>query len=161
MSNNDPRLDLAAAAMFMAIGAAAIWVAADYAPGTLRRLGPGALPLGLGALLIVAGAGLAVQAVLRARRDPEFQDQPLLVLPALPKWHVIRATTCVVLGLVLFGLMVRPAGLFLATAALVFLSSRADAGTPLLGSLILTLVIPTLCVAIFIWGIGLPIRVWP
>lgn len=161
MSADNPQTDLAAAAMFAGIGAAAVWLAADYPVGSLRRLGPGALPLGLGVLLMAVGAGLAVQVLLRLLRSPAGERPPLIAWPGWPGRQVLRSILCVVGGLVLFALMIRPAGLFLATATLVLLSSRADSGTPLWGSVVLALVIPTLSAAIFVWGIGLPIRVWP
>lgn len=161
MIGDNPQTDLAAAVMFAALGAAAVWVAADYPVGTLRRLGPGALPLGLGVLLMLVGAGIAAQVVLRLLRSPAGRRPPMLAWPGWPARHVLRSTACVVGGLVLFALMIRPLGLFLATATLVFLSSRADSGTPLWGSAVLALAIPALSAAIFVWGIGLPIRVWP
>lgn len=161
MNPDDPQTDLLAAAMFVVIGVGAIWIALDYPVGTLRRLGPGALPMGLGVLLLASGLGLAAQALLRARLDPHWQGKPLIRIPKLPSIHVIRSTVCVVAGLGLFGLLVRPAGLFLATAVLVLVSSRAEAGTPILGSLALAVVIPAACVGIFVYGIGLPFRVWP
>ena len=161
MNSDDPQTDLLAAAMFMAVGVGAVWIAADYPVGTMRRLGPGALPLGLGVLLLASGMGLALQALLRARTDPRWQGEPLLKLPKRPSIHVIRSTLCVVTGLGLFGLLVRPAGLFLATATLVLVSSRAEAGTPIIGSLALAVIIPAACVGIFVYGIGLPFRVWP
>lgn len=161
MNSDDPQTDLLAAAMFMAIGAGTVWIALDYPLGTMRRLGPGALPMGLGVLLLACGGWLAAQTLLRARTDPQWQGKPLVTLPKLPSIHVVRSTLCVVSGLVLFGLLVRPAGLFLATAVLVLVSSRAEAGTPILGSLALALIIPAACVGIFVYGIGLPFRVWP
>ena len=160
-TDDDPQTDLVAAALFVVIGVSAVWIAADYSVGTLRRLGPGALPLGVGALLILSGIGLALQALARARAHPSWRSQPLLRFPKPPQAHVVRSTVCVVLGLGLFGLLVRPAGLFLATAMLVFVSSRAESGTPILGSLALAIIIPAMCVGIFVYGIGLPFRVWP
>lgn len=161
MHTDDPQTDLVAAAMFVAIGASAVWIAADYSLGTLRRLGPGALPVGVGVLLVLSGIGLAVQTLMRARTDPAWRNRSLLHLPKLPQAHVLRSTGCVVVGLGLFGLFVRPAGLFLATAMLVFVSSRAESGTPVLGSIVLAAIIPAMCVGIFVYGIGLPFRVWP
>lgn len=161
MSADNPQTDLAAAALFAGVGAAAVWLGADYPVGTLRRLGPGALPLGLGVLLMLVGAGLALQVLLQRWRSPADARAPLLAWPGWPARHVLRSTLCVVGGLVLFAAMIRPLGLFLATATLVFLSSRADSGTPIWGSALMAAVIPALSAAIFVWGIGLPIRVWP
>ena len=161
MSTENAQTDLAAAVLFMAIGAAAVWFAADYPVGTLRRLGPGALPLGLGVLLVAVGGGIAVQALLQMHKARKHSGQAQMAWPARPAPHVVRSTVCVVGGLVLFALMVRPFGLFLATTSLVFLSSRADSGTPILGSVVLAVIIPAISVGIFVYGIGLPIRIWP
>lgn len=161
MSTEDPQSDLLAAVMFAVIGAGALWIAIDYDVGTLRRLGPGALPVGVAVLLLLCSAGLAVQAVTRMRADPRYADMPYFRRPRMPSAPVVRAIVCVAGALVAFGLLIRPAGLFVATAVLVFMSSRGEPGTPMLGSAVLALVIPAICVGIFVYGVGLPIRVWP
>ena len=161
MNTDDPQADLVAAALFIVTGFGAVWIALDYPLGTLRRLGPGAMPMGVGVLLILSGFGLGLQTLLRLRYEGPLTKPVLLGWFKWPKRHVLRATFSIVAGLCAFGLLVRPSGLFLATAVLVFLSSRAEAGTPILGSILLALVIPAMCVGIFVYGIGLPFRVWP
>lgn len=146
--------DLASGLMFAAIGVGALVVGGDYPVGEFRRMGPGMLPTILGWLLTVAGVGLTVQSLLvGGPRD--------MVEIRAPHFTALRAVLFVLGALLVFALLVRPAGLFLAVVALVLVSTRAEPGYPVLTALILSLAMAVLAVAIFVWGLGLPFKVWP
>ena len=83
----------------------------NYRLGSLLRMGPGFLPLGLGGLLVLFGAMVA------------FVDDGADQSPAALAW---RPAVLVLGGLLGFALLIEPAGLAAATAALVFVSGRAD-----------------------------------
>ncbi len=55
--------DLVAGLLFIAVGIAAIAIAANYTLGTAARMGPGYFPRILGILLIVLGAILALRSL--------------------------------------------------------------------------------------------------
>jgi len=82
-----------------------------YGLGQISRLGPGALPFGLG--LLIAPFGVLIAAV-----DPDGDE----IAPVI-KW---RPIALVLSALLAFALLVDTAGLVIATAALVFVSGAAD-----------------------------------
>lgn len=148
-----PFEDLMAAALFVVIGLVAFVIALDYEIGTVRRLGPGVFPLLTSGLLTLIGVGLAVQVFLSGR---------LASLPSLkPRFETLRALFFVMASLLAFALLVRPAGLFIATAVQVFIVPRAEPGRPILGSIALALALAVIAAVIFIYGVGLPIPLWP
>jgi hypothetical protein len=82
-----------------------------YGLGHWSQFGPGALPFGLGLLMAVLGAMIAIL-------NPEGED----AAPPI-KW---RPVVMVLAALLSFALLVDTAGLLIATAALVILSGLAD-----------------------------------
>ena len=153
MTAGHPIQDFIAALIFVAIGVGAFVVAGDYPVGTARRMGPGMFPLLVGGLLIAVGVGLAVQATFGGA----FRLHRLHVADL----RTLRALFFVLLALLVFALLIRPAGLFLATAATTFVSTRAEPGHRLLPAVVLALSVAALASLIFVQAIGLPIRVWP
>jgi hypothetical protein len=152
----DRSRDFACALLFAAIGIGAIVIAGAYPVGTTHRIGPGALPLGIGVLIIAVAAILAAQAYLRGP-----QVGPLLSLPKVPAPHVVRAVVFVTVSLIVFALLIRPMGLFPATAALAIVARQAEPGASFIGTITVALVLAAVCSLIFVTAIGLPFRVWP
>jgi hypothetical protein len=148
-----PFEDLMAALLFMVIGIGAFVIALDYPTGTLRRMGPGVFPLLVSGLMIAIGAALALQTLLSGR---------LKSIPSIrPKFETVRALFFVMASLLAFALLVRPAGLFIATAVQVFIATRAEPGRALIGSIILSLSLAVIAAVIFVYGVGLHIPLWP
>lgn len=148
-----PFEDLVAAAMFVVIGIGAFVMALDYDVGTARRMGPGVFPLVISGLMVMIGAGLAVQVIASGF---------LARIPSMaPRFETIRALFFVMASLLAFALLVRPVGLFIATAVQVFIATRAEPGRGVLVSAVLALSLAVLAAVIFIYGIGLPIPLWP
>jgi hypothetical protein len=156
MEGQDRSRDFVSALIFIALGSISMTMALGYPLGTTHRIGPGALPLIVSALLVAVGIGLAAQCLLRGR-----EAGPLLPLPSLPESRMLRAILFISLSLIVFGLLIRPAGLFLATAALAFTARQAEPGASLLGSIVQAFALAALSTGIFVYGIGLPFRVWP
>jgi hypothetical protein len=152
----DRARDFASALLFIALGIAATAIALSFPVGTLHRIGPGALPLGVGCLLVVVGIVLAGQAWVRGA-----EAGPLLPTFAVPDGRAVRAVVFVTLSLVAFALLIRPMGLFVATASLALIARQAERGATHVGSVVVALVLAALCSAIFVYAIGLPFRVWP
>lgn len=148
-----PFEDLMTSLLFVVIGLGAFVIALGYEVGTVRRPGPGVLPILVSALLTLIGIGLAVQV---------FVSGKLKGIPVLkPRLETVRALFFVLASLLAFALLVRPVGLFIATAVQVLIVTRAEPGRPLLGSLILALSLAVIAAVIFIYGVGLPIPLWP
>jgi uncharacterized membrane protein YjgN (DUF898 family) len=146
--------DFVSGLMFTGIGIAALVIGLDYPAGTVHRMGPGMLPILVSALLIGVGIALSVQSCIAGDEDGGGKV-------SLPGLETYRAAFFVLLALLAFGLLIRPAGLFLATVVLVLVSSRAEPRYSLVQAGVLSLALAAMVVAIFVYGLGLPFRVWP
>src|SRR6185295_11008554 len=104
--------DFVAGLMFIAIGIAAIVIAANYTLGSAARMGPGYFPRILGILMIALGAVLAL-------RSLKLQGAPI------PGWKW-RPVVVVLGSTIIFGLIVNFAGLVLSTILLIVMSSAAS-----------------------------------
>lgn len=152
-----PLEDVVTAAIFIVVGAVAFFIALDYRTGSLHRMGPGLFPLMVSAILTLIGVALGIQSLAALRKREVAKDAPSLI----PGFATIRALLFVMLSLLAFAVLVRPAGLFIATAALVFISTRAEPGRSAVRSLLLSVVVASISAVIFVYGIGLPIPLWP
>jgi hypothetical protein len=148
--------DLITAVLFILIGVGAFVVALHYPIGTLHRMGAGMFPLLISGLIISVGVALALQSMRVVKGISRARISELI-----PTFTSIRALFFVMLALLTFAILVRPAGLLLATGALAFISTRAEPSRRLIPSLILSLILSCLSAAIFVYGIGLPIPLLP
>ena len=139
--------DFVAGVMFVAVGAAAIVIAANYPLGTAARMGPGYFPRMLGILLIILGAALALRA-LRLQGE------------GLPRWPW-RPTVVVLGSVLLFGFIVTRIGLALSTVILIFVASLASHEFRPREALISGVLLAALAIAVFIFGLHLQLPVWP
>jgi len=151
-----PLDDLIAALLFIVIGTGALIIASDYRFGTLHRMGPGLFPIMVGGLLTAIGVALTIQSIVAWRKRGADEAPPIL-----PSFATMRALVFVMASLLAFAVLIRPAGLFIATAVLVFISTRAEPGHGVVRSLILSLALAVVAAAVFVLGIGLPIPLWP
>jgi hypothetical protein len=136
------RKDLWAGLLLIALGAAAVFMARDYPFGTALRMGPGYLPIVLGALLILFGiAILATGLASGAKIEGSWSLRALIVLP---------------LSLALFGALVDRAGFVPAMMVLVFGSAAATDEFRWLEALLLSTGLTALGVVVFVWALGLP-----
>ncbi|TSE35539.1 tripartite tricarboxylate transporter TctB family protein [Tepidimonas charontis] len=139
--------DVLGGLLMAAIGFAAAWYAVEhYELGSPRNMGPGFFPFGLGLLLGGLGVLIALPALLRSG------------VRITVAW---RTLGCVIGALVLFGVLLKTAGLVLATVASVLLASLADRGIGWRTRLIAAAVIAALCWLIFIAGLNMVLPVWP
>ncbi len=152
-----PVEDLVSAGIFIVLGVGAFIMALDYRTGTLHRMGPGIFPLIVSGLMAILGVALAVQAVVawRLRRVSGAQSG------LLPDFVAMRALIITMVSLLVFALLIRTAGMMIAITAMVFIATRAQPGRPILSSLVLSISLAVLCAAIFVYGIGIPISLWP
>ena len=128
--------------MLIAIGIAAVVIARDYPMGTALRMGPGYFPTALGAVLCAFGLYLAARGI---RSEESISGD----------WS-LRALILVPLSLVLFGLLIDRAGFVPALLVLVFGSAVAGTEFKLIEVLLLAVGLTAFCVALFIYGLGLP-----
>jgi fumarate reductase subunit C len=135
--------------MFLAVGLAFVGLARDYELGTAQRMGPGYFPTALGALLAVLGLIVAIKGLAREERGGD-----------IARFHF--GPLAVVLGAVaLFALLLRPAGLVAALTVLIGVSAYASHEFRLREVVPLAAFLVVLVLAVFIWGLGLVVPVWP
>jgi len=139
--------DLLGGGAMLALGLGiAAYAASHYQIGTLRRMGPGFLPLGCGVLLAGFGAIIALPAWSR----------PGEAVPVA--W---REALCVLASILIFGLGMTRLGLVPATALAVLVASVPAPHGGVVWRLVLAAVVSLMTWAVFVAGLRLSIPVWP
>ncbi len=131
--------------IFVAFGAAGVLLARDYPFGTSLKMGPGYFPTVLG--LLLAGVGLLI--VLRG----------LFRSGTAVGSFAYRELVLVLLGTVLFGLLLRGAGLIVAVLLLVGVSAHASRKFRWGTTVALGVGMAAFCVLVFVKALGMPIPV--
>jgi hypothetical protein len=139
--------DLGAGLLFLAIALFALWVARDYPVGTSVRMSSGYFPRVLCFVLIGLGVYVSLRAlVIEGPAVTKVRLRPLLLITA---------------AIVTFAYSIQMLGLVLATVLLVLIGGYASPSVRLSEMLAAAVVLAVMTIAIFIWGIGLPIPIWP
>ena len=133
--------------VFIAIAVAFMALATRYRFGTAEKMGPGFFPIMVG--ILQAGLG----AILLGRSF--VLDGPSVERGRLPPLAIT------VVAVVLFGLALDWLGLAAAIAALVIVGAYADRSARLVESIALAVALVFFSVVMFVWILGLPLRVWP
>jgi putative tricarboxylic transport membrane protein len=136
--------------MFVAIAVFGLVVSRDYPVGTTLRMGTGYVPRLLCWILLGLGLLILAQGVRSARIAP--------VEPVPWGW---RALLFVTASLVIFGLGIERLGLVLSILLLTGVGALATPALRPVETAIAALVLIALSWAIFIFGLGLTIPVWP
>jgi hypothetical protein len=135
--------------MFLVTGLAFASLSQQYEMGTAQRMGPGYFPTVLGGLLAVLGLVIAIRGFASGAPDGNVE-----------RFHFGPLT--VVLGAVaLFGLLLRPAGLVVSLLVLIGVSAYASHEFRIREVIPLAAALLLLVLAVFIWGLGLVIPIWP
>lgn len=104
--------DIVTGVLVLGLGAfIAIYASETYDLGTLRRMGAGAFPFGVGIVLIVLGLLIGLPAFFRSGAFQTIEPRPVVAVLA---------------GLVVFALLVRPFGLLPAVCGLILAASIAE-----------------------------------
>jgi hypothetical protein len=135
--------------MFIAFGLFFALFAQKYDLGTAQRMGPAYFPTVLGGLLAAIGLVVALTGLGRESADGKVE-----------KFHFYELAW--VLGsVVVFGLLLRPAGVIVAMFALVGISSYASHEFHWKEAVILSIVMAIITWVVFIYGLKLTIPVLP
>jgi hypothetical protein len=145
--------DFFSGVMFFALGLAFVGLAQKYAIGTASRMGPGYFPTVLGALLAVLGLAIAIKGLTAGDRSGD-RDGDVARLHFGPLVIVLGAV-------LLFGALLRPAGLVAAALTLIGTAAYASHEFSLREVVPLALVLVALVLAVFVWGLGMVIPIWP
>ncbi len=144
------RKELFSGLLFTGFGLGGLLLSPGYRMGTAARMGPGYFPFMVSLCLM----GIGVVVCLRSLRRHSAQIQDLQAIQCRP--------LLLVLGTVFFfGLALRPLGLLLSSFLLVLVSSMAHRNWSLLESLLNAAVLAILVTALFVYGLGMPLGVWP
>ena len=139
--------DLATGVLFIGVGLAALWIGAGYPVGTAQRPGTGVLPRILAWCLIGTGALLWLKALL-------------VKGPGLTRW-AWRPVIMISLATVAFALLVDRFGLVVAMLLSMTLAALGTSQTRWLEYAGFTLVMVAIGVGMFIYGLRMPIPIWP
>ncbi len=140
--------DFWAGLMFIAFGLAAMIIALmNYQFGTSVRMGPGYFPAVLGGLMVFLGTVItATSLAIEGSKVPRLNFRPLLLV----------LTACVA-----YGYLIKPAGLVVATIALVFVSALGGHEFKWKEVSVLALLLIVFSVVVFVKGLTLPFPLWP
>lgn len=128
--------------VFIFFGLAAVVIGQDYELGTAGRMGPAYFPTALGILLSLVGAGTVLRSFFR-------KGEPIGRL----YW---KELALVLVAVLLFGFLVREAGLLLATVLLVMIASFAGSQFKLAKAVPLAIGVALFCGGLFVKLLGLP-----
>jgi len=132
-------------AIFMAFGGAAVILGRDYPFGTTFKMGPGYFPTVLGALLALVGLITVLRGLLR----------PGTALGTLAYREILLVLTATVL----FGVLLRGAGLMVAVVLLVMVGAYASRYFRWGTALALAAGMAAFCVLVFVKALGLPLPI--
>lgn len=141
--------NFAAGLLFIAFGAATAIMASRYPIGTAARMGPGFFPLGVGLALVVTGLIVSLSALGSAGTSKTFAAWPL------------KNAAIVLAAVVLFALLIQPAGLIVAVPVLVGFSALAHPQFSWRETLLSIVVLLILTWAIFVVFLGLQFPLLP
>ncbi len=133
--------------LLVGFGLGALLIARTYTMGTAFRMGSGYFPVMLASLLIVIGIIVACLAFRSGEvKLPKVAWRPLIMVSA---------------AVALFGLIIKGAGLLLATFAMVVVSRLARPGYPWIETVVLGVALSVLCAAIFYFGLRIQMPLLP
>jgi hypothetical protein len=139
--------DLLAGLFFLVIAAGALWVAWDYPTGSAVRMSSGYVPRLLCLLLALIGLLVALRSfVIEGPALAAVRPRPLVLITA---------------AVVVFAFSIQTLGLVIATVLITMIGGFASPQVRVIEMIAAAAVLALLTTAIFVWGIGLPIPIWP
>ncbi len=145
--------DALAGLLFATLGLAAVVLSLDYKIGTGGRMGPGYVPLLFGGGTALSGFAIAARGVAAA-----FRTESLSI--NADHWNA-RPLFSVLTGILLFAILIKPAGLILSSLALLLSGAQANKGNRAMETLLLGGVLIIGVALVFVYGIGVRIDLVP
>ena len=138
--------DLLAGLLMIGVGAAAFYMALDYPFGSALRMGPGYFPRVLAGILIAFG----IYVGLRGLRSQEKVE-------GVWGW---KALALITLALVAYGWLMDRIGMIPSLVVMFFIAALAGHQFRFKEVVILTTVMTAFAWAVFIYGLGMPYRLF-
>jgi len=135
--------------MFIVLGLAFAQQATLYQMGTAARMGPGYFPFWLGICLAALGAVVALSAL-----------SPKAEATTVERFN-FKTLSIIIVSVILFGVLLRPLGLYISLFLLVVGSSVASHDFSWKVAVINGLFLAVFCYFAFIKGLGLIFPLWP
>jgi putative tricarboxylic transport membrane protein len=129
--------------LYIFFGSVALFVGRDYGMGTALKMGPAYFPSLLGGLLIVVGAISVIRSFL-------VQGTPI-------GRFALKQLAIVVGSVILFGAIVRGAGLAIALPLLAMVSASASIRFRWAPSILMAAGLTVFCILVFVKGLGVPL----
>ena len=131
--------------IYIAFGLTAVIIARDYSMGTTLKMGPSYFPTVLGSLLILIGIVSVVRSFIQA-------GTPIGRFAA-------KGVFLVVVSTLVFGLIVRGAGLAVALPVFVIMSGYASVHFRWGPTLAVAAGLTAFCILVFLKGLGVPLPI--
>lgn len=131
--------------IFVCFGLAAVTIGQDYQMGTAGRMGPAYFPTILGTLLALIGAAAVIRGLIRPGE-------------AIGKFH-LKNLALVLAAVILFGVLMRGAGLVPAVLAVVLVSAYASPKFSWGPTLLIAAGLAVFSVLVFVKLLGLPLPI--
>lgn len=131
--------------IYVAFGSSAVIIARDYGMGSALKMGPSYFPTVLGSLLVLVGIISLIRSFIHTG-SPIGQ-------------FAIKGLFLVVASTIVFGLIVRQAGLAIALPVLLIISAYASVHFRWGPSIALAAGLTAFCVLVFLKGLGVPLPV--
>jgi hypothetical protein len=144
MASRNPK-DLWTGIIYITIGLAAVIIARNYELGTPRKMGPAFFPFILSGILILIG-------IISTGRSFLQSGSPV-------GRFTVRGLLLVTAATVLFGIIIRGAGMIIALPALVMVSAYGSRAFSWRTSVILSIGLTLFCILVFLKGLGVPLPI--
>jgi hypothetical protein len=131
--------------IYIFFGSSAVLIARDYGMGTGGKMGPAYFPTILGGLLLIIGAISVIRSFIS-------HGAPIGTF-------AFKGLALVSASVLLFGIVVRGAGLAIALPLLVIISAYASTRFRWRPTLIMAVGLTIFCVLVFLKGLGIPLPI--
>ena len=129
--------------IYIFFGVSALLISRDYQMGTATKMGAAYFPVILGGLIIFIG-------IISFVRSFMSKGVPI-------DRFAIRGLILILISTVLFGILLRGAGIIVAIPILVIVSAFARKGPRWVSTILLAAGLTVFCVLVFVKGLGIPV----
>ncbi len=148
---HNPR-DFFAGLIFLFFGILAATLSRDYPMGSAMRMGPGYFPFVLGVFLVLLGFAICARSLALRGRDIECHGV---------EGVDSRALILVLAAVAAFAATIESAGIVIAATLVLVIGAAASRESRYREVIALTLLLVVLTVGVFVYGLGLPFKLWP
>lgn len=139
--------DVVAGSLFSLCGLTALWFGRGLEYGTARQMGSGFIPRWLAAILVLLGIAIALRGLV-------VQGGRMSGLP-------FKRTTALIAAIAVFGLLIEPLGLVIATFVCTAIGALAGNDVRRGEIIALGAGLAAFSGVVFVYGLRLPFSLWP